>query len=182
MFQFPKCRLLRTMYSSGDHQLLLAGLPHSEISGSKPDYSSPKLIAVSHVLLRLLMPRHSPFALSSLALFYKYYQLKTLCLRCGKILANSTTLKMPQEYFILTKSIPTTHDAHLRKCIACLPNIHFSKNALRPRSHRMLVHPRRTRSKTRWITEVNQLHHPRRTVLKTFNLQQISYIKKLDED
>ena len=26
-------------------------------------YSSPRLIAVSHVLLRLLMPRHSPYAL-----------------------------------------------------------------------------------------------------------------------
>ena len=71
------------MYSSGDHQVYLAGLPHSEISGSQLDYSSPKLIAVSHVLLRLLMPRHSPFALSSLALFYKYYQLKTLCLKCS---------------------------------------------------------------------------------------------------
>ena len=62
--------------------ITLIGLPHSEISGSKLVYSSPKLIAVSHVLHRLLMPRHSPFALSSLALFYKYYQLKTLYLRC----------------------------------------------------------------------------------------------------
>ena len=26
-------------------------------------YSSPQLFAVSHVLLRLLMPRHSPYAL-----------------------------------------------------------------------------------------------------------------------
>ena len=29
-------------------------------------YSSPQLIAVSHVLLRLLMPRHSPYALGRL--------------------------------------------------------------------------------------------------------------------
>ena len=43
-----------------------AGLPHSEISGSKDICSSPKLIAACHVLLRLLMPRHSPCALSSL--------------------------------------------------------------------------------------------------------------------
>ena len=41
-------------------------LPHSEISGSTLICSSPKLIAACHVLLRLLMPRHSPCALSSL--------------------------------------------------------------------------------------------------------------------
>ena len=44
------------------------GFPHSEISGSKLICSSPKLIAAYHVLLRLLMPRHSPCALHSLTL------------------------------------------------------------------------------------------------------------------
>jgi hypothetical protein len=43
-----------------------AGLPHSEISGSMDICSSPKLIAACRVLHRLLMPRHSPCALSSL--------------------------------------------------------------------------------------------------------------------
>ena len=43
-----------------------AWFPNSEICGSSLIYSSPQLIAVSHVLLRLLMPRHSPYALSSL--------------------------------------------------------------------------------------------------------------------
>ena len=33
-------------------------------------YSSPQLIAVSHVLLRLLMPRHSPYALLRLNLSF----------------------------------------------------------------------------------------------------------------
>jgi hypothetical protein len=42
------------------------GLPHSEISGSKPVSSSPKLIAAFHVLHRLLSPRHPPSALGSL--------------------------------------------------------------------------------------------------------------------
>ena len=42
------------------------GFPHSEISGSTDICSSPKLIAACHVLLRLLMPRHSPCALYSL--------------------------------------------------------------------------------------------------------------------
>ncbi len=39
------------------------GLLHSEICGSMCAYHSPQLIAVNHVLLRLLMPRHSPCAL-----------------------------------------------------------------------------------------------------------------------
>ena len=46
-----------------------AGLPHSEICGSKDICSSPQLIAACHVLLRLLMPRHSPCALISLTIF-----------------------------------------------------------------------------------------------------------------
>ena len=37
--------------------------PHSEICGSKLICSSPQLIAACHVLHRLLMPRHSPYAL-----------------------------------------------------------------------------------------------------------------------
>ena len=42
------------------------GFPHSEISGSMRMCRSPKLIAACRVLLRLLMPRHSPCALFSL--------------------------------------------------------------------------------------------------------------------
>ena len=45
-----------------------AGLPHSEIPGSMDICSSPRLFAACHVLLRLLMPRHSPCALSSLTI------------------------------------------------------------------------------------------------------------------
>ena len=45
-----------------------SGFPHSEISGSTDICSSPKLIAACHVLLRLLMPRHSPCALISLTI------------------------------------------------------------------------------------------------------------------
>src|SRR6185295_14277578 len=42
------------------------GLSHSEIPGSKPACGSPGLIATYYVLHRLLAPRHSPHALSSL--------------------------------------------------------------------------------------------------------------------
>ena len=43
-----------------------AGLPHSEISGSKPARGSPELIAACCVLHRFSAPRHPPHALSSL--------------------------------------------------------------------------------------------------------------------
>ena len=44
-----------------------SGFPHSDIPGSKVVCTSPRLIAAYHVLHRLLVPRHPPCALSSLA-------------------------------------------------------------------------------------------------------------------
>ena len=49
------------------------GFPHSEIRGSKLICSSPRLIAACHVLHRLLMPRHSPYALVRLNFLYNVY-------------------------------------------------------------------------------------------------------------
>ena len=54
-----------------NNQRLLSGLPHSEISGSKPILGSPKLIAEYHVLHRLLLPRHPPNALLALDLIQR---------------------------------------------------------------------------------------------------------------
>jgi hypothetical protein len=51
------------------HPITDGGFPHSEISGSKLTYSSPKHIAVRRVLRRLLVPRHPPCALSNLSNF-----------------------------------------------------------------------------------------------------------------
>ena len=45
-----------------------AGLPHSEISGSKRACRSPKLIAACYVLHRLSVPRHPPSTLSNLTI------------------------------------------------------------------------------------------------------------------
>ena len=45
---------------------LSAGFPHSDIRGSKVICTSPRLFAAYHVLLRLLVPRHPPYALSCL--------------------------------------------------------------------------------------------------------------------
>ena len=51
--------LFRTGYDGIAHR----GLPHSEICGSQDICSLPQLIAACHVLLRLLVPRHPPYAL-----------------------------------------------------------------------------------------------------------------------
>ena len=45
-----------------------AGFPHSDISGSQPVSGSPKLFAAYHVLHRLSLPRHPPYALNSLTI------------------------------------------------------------------------------------------------------------------
>jgi hypothetical protein len=44
----------------------MAGLPHSEIRGSKGARPSPRLIAACYVLHRLSVPRHPPNALIAL--------------------------------------------------------------------------------------------------------------------
>src|SRR6516225_870433 len=49
-----------------------AGFPHSEISGSRPVSGSPELIAAVHVLHRLWLPRHPPYALRSLTLSLRH--------------------------------------------------------------------------------------------------------------
>ena len=47
-------------------EVFSAGFPHSEISGSMGICPSPKLFAAYHVLHRLLVPRHPPYALISI--------------------------------------------------------------------------------------------------------------------
>ena len=70
MFHFPECRARWTIeFIQRQHPIKDAGFPHSEISGSKPVDGSPKLIAVCHVLLRLMMPRHPSCARIRLARF-----------------------------------------------------------------------------------------------------------------
>jgi hypothetical protein len=71
MFQFPRFPSSNLCIQSEDDAGDLrpgAGFPHSEIPGSQPAHGSPRLIAVFHVLLRHLAPRHPPYALSSLTI------------------------------------------------------------------------------------------------------------------
>ena len=68
MVHFPALPSMAYGFSHGYPDMTRGGLPHSEISGSKPVCGSPELIAAYHVLRRLLAPRHSPYALSSLTI------------------------------------------------------------------------------------------------------------------
>ena len=65
MFQFPPFAPA-SLVTCLQH----AGLPHSDISGSKPVCSSPELNAAYHVLHRLQKPRHPPSALVTFSLLY----------------------------------------------------------------------------------------------------------------
>jgi hypothetical protein len=68
MVHFPGLAHTRLCIQRAVTRVHLAGFPHSEILGSKPACGSPRLIAACHVLLRLLVPRHPPYALSSLTI------------------------------------------------------------------------------------------------------------------
>ena len=91
MVHFPALPSHAYVFSEGSPGINQGGLPHSEIFGSKPVCGSPKLIAAYHVLHRLLAPRHSPYALSSLTIRTRFlapplpgvsgirYALRVLC-------------------------------------------------------------------------------------------------------
>ena len=67
-FTSPRCLLTAYGFSGGSSGISQREFPHSEIPGSKLICSSPGLIAAYRVLHRLLAPRHSPYALSSLTI------------------------------------------------------------------------------------------------------------------
>ena len=67
MFQFPASRSCMAMCSPcGTRAFTPGGFPHSDIHGSTAICASPWLFAACHVLRRLLVPRHPPYALYSL--------------------------------------------------------------------------------------------------------------------
>lgn len=63
MFQFPELPSATYEFSNRCYPITDSGFPHSDIPGSTLTYSSPRHIGVCPVLLRLLVPRHSPCAL-----------------------------------------------------------------------------------------------------------------------
>jgi hypothetical protein len=67
-FTSPRCPRTAYGFGGGSFGMNRREFPHSEIPGSKLVCSSPGLIAAYRVLHRLLAPRHSPYALSSLTI------------------------------------------------------------------------------------------------------------------
>lgn len=66
MFQFPRFASRTYVFSTGCRSIISGGFPHSGILGSTPACGSPRLFAARYALLRLLAPRHPPYALISL--------------------------------------------------------------------------------------------------------------------
>src|SRR3712207_303944 len=66
MFQFTNSSLLLLFIHNKILEVCSSRFPHSDIPGSKDICSSPRLLAAYHVLLRLSVPRHSPYALGRL--------------------------------------------------------------------------------------------------------------------
>ena len=79
------------------HEVCSCGFPHSDICGSMDICSYPQLFAACHVLLRLLMPSHSPYALISLTLFFRFSNY----LRIRDLLVISFEIEVTLSHFCL---------------------------------------------------------------------------------
>ena len=78
------------------------GLPHSEILGSKVVCTSPRLIAAYHVLHRLSVPRHPPYALISLTKT-GFQQITTVL--CKESILQFGKLCIPNSYSIVKEQL-----------------------------------------------------------------------------
>ena len=87
-FSSPGVPSITYGFSDGYLGITPGGLPHSEIHGSKPAFGSPWLIADRCVLHRLLVPRHSPYALSSLISLESSLAFLVLTLRNRSVVAS----------------------------------------------------------------------------------------------
>ena len=95
--------------------LLIVGFPHSDTCGSKLICSSPQLFAAYRVLLRLLMPRHSPCTLSSLNFMsYRKSFFRSKCL---------SVFTLSYQYFYCTPL--------LLRCSNCYPHVSMKFNITR---------------------------------------------------
>jgi hypothetical protein len=102
MVHFPPLPSPAYVFSGRYSGMSQSGFPHSEIPGSKPACGSPRLIAACHVLHRLLAPRHSPYALSSLTKCSLH--LTFLTGRSRSITACDVVKKLPiAEYSVVKK-------------------------------------------------------------------------------
>ena len=95
------CLLISYEFRYGYCSITSSGFPHSEISGSKLAYSSPKHIGVRPVVHRLLVPRHPPCALSNLTVKKSHYVISCITIECECLLSLSSFQRTRFEGMIL---------------------------------------------------------------------------------
>ena len=90
------------LFTIGYLSITLSEFPHSEICGSMDMCSLPQLIAACHVLLRLPVPRHPPYAL-----LYLTCKVHTRCVLSLLILNEKFWFSRLKSYITLCKSLKT---------------------------------------------------------------------------
>ena len=94
MFQFPEFALMHLCIQCIVAGITGSGFPIRTSSVQSLCSNSPKLFAATNVLHRLLVPRHPPYTLSSLALFFPKAPTSFTTLRSARRSVNlDTTLK-----------------------------------------------------------------------------------------
>ena len=71
-FSSPRCPLYGYVFTIGSLRITTGAFPHSDIRGASVVCTFPRLFAAYHVLLRLPVPRHPPYALSCLICFSRF--------------------------------------------------------------------------------------------------------------
>ena len=127
MVHFPGLARARLWIQRAVHEVHSCGFPHSDIPGSKPACGSPRLFAACHVLLRLLAPRHPPYALSSLTIKLAVHA----ALRhgpCGPSRTSPLPASSPFVQIALIRNLWLAHTGVFAGASVCHCLIRLSKN------------------------------------------------------
>ena len=131
MFQFRRFPAYTYFIQCTLTEYCSAGFPHSDISGSLRMCRSPKLFAACRVLHRLLVPRHSPYALYSLIHLWSFKWFSPW-LRASSRTCHSFFKMLHLFAHLLMLSHLKSHPKiiGLFSKIVCLPNFSFYPNIL----------------------------------------------------
>ena len=88
MFQFPRFPRISYVFTHACRPFCDGGFPHSGTPGSTPACRSPGNFAACRALLRLLAPRHPPYALSFLTFFTVQFS------RCSFLVSENQTVRI----------------------------------------------------------------------------------------
>ena len=97
------------------------GFPHSGIHGSTPAYGSPWHFAAGRALLRLLAPRHPPYALYILTFLYRFFQRSQnpFCADGARMLLSSNSPRWHLNLNFLITSLPCSPFRASRISLSC---------------------------------------------------------------